>query len=918
MSALTLDQDLSVHSADPVFLDLLGYKDADVVGRSFAALILSGQTAGLVELLDSEADQSLELDLRFISARGGSLPASVAISKVADLPTGEARRLSVILQRLDREYALQQMLWLDEALSLARAANWELEIATGRILASQNWFLLWGLSPDDEVTVSQTLQRVHPQDRTLVESAIRQAIDATGAFHIHFRIQRPDGQLRWAECTGRRYPDDSGLAGRMGGAVLDITEQRAAEQALARYADIVSATSDRIAFIDRGCRILAANTAFLTRIGRPREAVIGLTLVDACGEGALTALIYRNLGRCLDQGDSIVEDIREADATAAERDAEVRLFPHRDEHGCVTGVAVNVRDVTAMRDAERRLLQSAAVYGATSEGVLITDASGTIVSVNAAFTQITGYAESEVLGQKPSLLNSQWHSRGFFVGMWRRLLRQGSWQGEIWNRRKDGEIYHQRLTIRRIDDARGKLVNFVGVFAERTSAPDSPHRTEQTIHYDALTKLPNRLLFEAQLEHAIKLGGRKDAPLAVFILDLDHFSHINSSLGYKIGDDLLRTVARTLREAIRPSDTLARLRGDQFGLLIEEVSDGDEVTDIAKRLQEAMRTPIWVHNHLLHVNISIGIALTAGLEDDHRAMITEAESALRQVKRQGRNGFHISTTAPNEAQAERLRYLELLKADLSRGDLKLLYRPGVDMESEVCDYVEAVVHWETRELGAIPPERMLSMANEIGLMVDISDWALESTCRQLQSWLARGLPVRSQTIGICEPQLTQGDLVRKVARVLEENPLVAPRLVLEFSESLLVKHRNQIAEVFQGLNQLRVGIILNEVGLGWTAPAVLQRLPIKGLKIHPTFIAALPDSAHELAVVEALIAMAQSLHLDILADGVRTDEQKYQLMNLGCSRAQGDMFSEPLTAARFEAWISPKDQRRKPPEPLKS
>lgn len=912
MGALTLDGDLSVLSVNPIFLDLLGYKDADMVGRSFEGFVLSPKSSALTELLASDEQVTLQMDLRFISARGGSLPASVAVSKISVLEDETPVRLSVILERLDREYALQQVLRIDEALSLAKIANWELEIATGRILASRNWLVLWGQNDGEEITIEQTLRRVHPLDRSLVESTLGQARESSNAFHIRFRILRPDGRLRWAECAGRRYPDDSGLAGRLCGAILDITEQRSAEQALARYADIVSATPDRIAFVDRGCRLQAANAAFLRALDRSREDVIDRILVKVCGDSPLTALIYRNLGHCLDESRTVIEDVHETDASGEGRDLEVRLFPHHDDLGYVTGIVINVRDVTDVREAERRLLQSAAVYRATSEGVLITDASGTIVRVNSAFTQITGYSETEVLGQKPSLMSSHWHSKGFFVGMWRRLLRQGTWQGEIWNRRKDGEVYRQRLSIRRVQDSRGKLVSFVGVFAERASAPDTPYRAEHLVHYDALTKLPNRLLFESRLEHAIELGDRKDSPLAVFLLDLDHFSHINLSLGHQIGDDLLRSVALKLRDAIRPADTLARLRADQFACLFEEIGDLEEVTEIARRLQETLRAPIWIRSHLLHVNVSIGIALSTGLGDDRTSMMTKAESVLRQIKRQGRNAFQISTTEPNEAQAEHRRQLGMLRAALSRGDFSLLYRPGVDMDSGACDYVEAFVHWEPEELGAVPSERFTSMANEIGLMGEIGDWALEATCRQLQVWLEKGTAIPRQGLRICESQLTQGDLIRTMERILEDAPMVAPHLVLEFSESLLFKHREQIGEVFQGLNHLGVTIMLCDVGSGWTAPAVLQRLPITTLKIHSSFVAPLPDSAHELAVVEVLIAMAQSLHLDIRADGVRTREQQYQLMNLGCTSAQGDLFSEPLTRPQLEAWLSPKG---KPPPP---
>jgi diguanylate cyclase (GGDEF)-like protein/PAS domain S-box-containing protein len=691
---------------------------------------------------------------------------------------------------------------------------------------------------------------------------------------------------------------------------LDV--RRGRERVPALYADIFAALPDRVALVDRGCRLLAANPAFLNTIGRKEDEAIGQPFMSLCGESALTPLVYRHLGTCLDQGLTLAEDWHEITDSGDRREHEVRLLPCRDSQGDVIGIVIEVRDVTAMREAERRLLQSAAVYASTSEGVLITDPEGLVVAVNAAFTQITGYAESEILGQKPSLLNAQWHSRGFFISLWRRLLRQGSWQGEIWNRRKNGEIYRQRLTIRRVLDPRGKLVNFVGLFAERSASAGAPRLTEHLIHYDALTKLPNRLLFESRLDHAIELGRRKESSLALFVVDLDHFAHINSSLGYQIGDDLLRAIGLKLRETIRPSDTLARLRADQFALLFEEIDEIDEVVLIANRLKTLMSAPIWIRSHQLHVNLSIGIAVSTELREDRRALMANAESALRQVKRQGRNGFQILSSAPDQVAREHRRLLDRLRTALGTPELQLHYRPGMDMSLETLDSVAVSTQWELPELGVITQERLLPLAEESGLILELGDWVLTRACRQLQDWIARGLAIKRLVVEISEVQLTRGDLARTVAQCLEDHPAVGTRLDLEFSERLLVKHREQIAEVFQGLNELGVGICLGDVGIGWTAPALLQRLPIRVLKIHSSFIEALPDAHHELAVVEALIAMAQALGLEIRADGVRTKEQQYQLLSIGCLKAQGDLFGEPMSTARFESWLDPQPRLQRP------
>ena len=706
-------------------------------------------------------------------------------------------------------------------------------------------------------------------------------------------------------------PDHDDTTSRNASAALD-SGCDASGRPLVHESDILATLPDRLALVDRGCRLLMANPAFFKCIGGEPSACIGRSFMSLCRESALTTLVYRHLGTCLDQGRTVVEDWIETTDTSERREHEVRLLPCRNKQGFVTGIVIEARDVTDQRDIERRLLQSAAVYAATSEGVLITDPAGIVVAVNAAFTQITGYVESEILGHKPSLLNAQWHSRSFFVRLWRRLLRQGSWQGEIWNRRKNGEIYRQRLTIRRVLDHRGRLINFVGLFAERGAPTGTLRLTEHLMHYDALTKLPNHLLLKSRLDHAIEIGRRKASAIALFIIDLDYFSHINSSLGYQIGDDLLRAIGLKLREAIHPSDTLARLRADQFALLFEEIEDVGEVALIANRLKALMAEPIWIRGHQLHVNLSIGIAVSTELREDHRALMANAESALRQVKRQGRNGFMILSSAPDQAAREHQRWLDRLRLALGASELQLHYRPGLDMSTETCDWIVVAVQWEPLELGVMTQERLFSLAEETGLILELGDWMLERACRQIQDWSDRGLKMPKLVVEIHEAQLTHGDLARTLARCLDDYPAAALRLELEFSERLLVKHSEQIAEVFQGLNELGVGICLSEVGIGWTAPALLQRLPIRALKIHASFIEALPNAHHELAVVEALIAMVQALGLEIRADGVRTKEQQYQLLSLGCLKAQGDLFGTLSSAAQFESQLNPQPELKRP------
>ena len=743
-------------------------------------------------------------------------------------------------------------------------------------------------------------------DQTAALATLLDSPSTDGSRILETGLRTASGETLAVSITFSRLPVDEGTPPCLLGLVLHPGQQDVAvrsgaviEHRLARFRDIVSAMPDRVALVDRGCRLQAANPAFLRAVGHTETEVIDRPFKDIGVSEQLCGFLYSHLSQCLDRGQPLLADVREKGPEDEARESEVRLFPHLDRQGKISGIVIDIRDVTALRQAQRHLLQSAAVYSATSEGVLITDRAGTIIAVNPAFTQITGYTEAEALGNKPDLLGSQWHPRSFFLGMWRTLLRHGNWEGEIWNRRKNGEVYRQRLATRRVTDSRGKVVNFVCVFAERSSLPASSLLAEHLLHYDALTKLPNRLLFESRLEHAIDLGLRRGATLAVFFVDVDHFSHINTSLGHQIGDELLRAVALRLRETIRPPDTLARLRADQFGLLFEGLADDEEVSYIARRLLSALSHPFQIRDHQVFVTASIGIVADQGLESDRQAVITLAETTLRRMKRQGRNGFLVATTAGLDHSREHKQIMDLFRNSLEQGHCHLVYRPRLDMESGAIDAIEASIQWDEQALGATASEHPLLAINDTGLLIELGEWSLKTACRQLQDWLRQGLSVKALVIGISEAQMTHGDLLRHLDQLLSENPDVRHRLELAFSESLLVRHCEQIVELFDGLHRRGIRILLQDVGTGWTSPSVLQRLPLGALQIHPTFIANLPDSKHDLAVVQTVIAMAQVLDLQVMADGVRTSQQRLLLLDIGCPRALGDLLGGPMSAEQI-------------------
>jgi diguanylate cyclase (GGDEF)-like protein/PAS domain S-box-containing protein len=905
--AVVLGADQQILFANRIFSVLLGYAKGLPADLTFKDLTASGDVDRLRDFPVSD-DRQATADLNLRTRSGRILETRVHCSRLAHgsnrLGTAPAHLLAVVIEHRSKGAGTADSgLAGDEAQAFAKVSNWELDVATGAMLVSRSWYDIWGFTPDHPITLELVLKHVHPGDLDQVAASVQAARESGVPFRFHHRIIRPDGSIRWVEAAGHLDPEGLGYGRRLSGVVLDITQRRAAEEALARYYDIISVSPDRIAFLDRGCCLLAANASFFRATRKTREEAVGHPLQEIAGPGPLSELIYRNLGRCLDGGHPIVDDIHENGTDGEIRESEVRLFPHRDDQGLVIGIVVNVRDVTTVRESERRLLQSAAICAATSDGVMITDNAGRIVTVNAAFTAITGYAEAEVLGRKPNLLNSQWHTKTFFSRMWRTLLKQGSWEGEVWNRRKDGEVYLQRLSIRRILDARGKVSNFVGIFAERRSGEGGRKQSDYLAHYDPLTKLPNRVLFDSRLTYSLDPARRARTPVAIFLLDLDHFTHVNTSLGHQIGDELLRSVGLRLREHIRPADTLARLSGNQFGLLFEGVETPADAAEIAGRLLSVLSPAVTLRGHEVFVTASIGIALETGTGNAADIMMAYAESALRRVKQRGRNGFRVFSAQPEGAAMEHRQMIDLLRAGFEKGEYELYFKPRIRLETGRWCGAEARVRWNQNELGLVPPERFLPVAESSGLMAELGQWMLAEACRHLRDWAARGLPIGTLAINVSEAQLTRFDLVPSLERLIGAGGFGGNRLELEFAEPLVFKHPERIREVFNGVHRLGIGLTLSAAGTSWLAPAVLRRLPIHRLKIHHSFIDSIPDSKDDMAVVQALIAMAQALDIDVLADGVRDDRQRVILLNIGCLEAQGDVFAPALSAQHFEHWL---------------
>jgi len=563
------------------------------------------------------------------------------------------------------------------------------------------------------------------------------------------------------------------------------------------------------------------------------------------------------------------------------------------------------RELAACRDYVHRLNLASAVFSAAREGIVVTDLEGRVEAVNPAFCQITGYGEAELQGFNLRLLKSGRQDGAFYRQLWRDLLESGHWQGEIWNRRKNGETYPQWLTISTVRDEAHQPVSYVGVFLDLSPIRRSEQKLLHLAHHDPLTDLPNRTLFLARLEHALSLSAREGGSGAVLFLDLDRFKDVNDSLGHPTGDRLLCAVAERLRPCLRESDTLARLGGDEFLLLLETAATPERAAVVAEKLLEQLAAPFPLDDRSeVYVGASIGICLYPADGDNATTLIQHADSALYQAKAAGRHTFRFYSEAQTRQADARLALEAALRRGLEKEEFLLYYQPQVDLRTASLEGVEALVRWRLPGGELVPPARFIPLAEETGLILPLGEWVLRQACRQMQQWVARGLPIRRVAVNLSSRQFRQADLLQRINAILAETGLAPRYLELEITESLLMDNSAQVDAKLEALEAMGIRLAIDDFGTGYSSLSYLKRFPLHTLKLDRSFIRDIADDPVSSNIVASIIELGQHLDMDILAEGVETDQQRGILLQNGCRTCQGYLFSHPLPAEELEArWL---------------
>ena len=569
-------------------------------------------------------------------------------------------------------------------------------------------------------------------------------------------------------------------------------------------------------------------------------------------------------------------------------------------------MALNKAALLHERDQALEDLRLAATAFDAQEAMFITDEKSTIQRVNKAFTEITGYSEAEVIGASPRLLKSGRHDRAFYEAMWQALETQGYWRGEIWNRRKNGEIYPQWQTITAVKNDQGEVTHYISSFQDMTERKQAEAHIEQLAYYDILTGLPNRTLLMDRLQHELALSMRNNAHGAVLFLDLDRFKTINDSLGHSIGDDLLRQAAKRIESQVRTADTVARLGGDEFVIVLAQLSDNTEEAGfaaqaVAEKIRIELGKPYHLHDHEYQFTPSIGITLYPEGNETIDDVLKHADAAMYQAKSSGGNSIRFYQPDMQIAADERLALEKDLRRAMHNEELTLYYQPQTNHMGEIIG-AEALLRWCHPERGMIPPCSFIPLAEETGQVLEIGAWVMRQAIQQIKTWDETGLChiTPSFAINVSPRQFHQADFVAQVTNLIEEADISPASLKLEITENIVMADVEDTIAKMEELRGLGVVFSIDDFGTGYSSLAYLKKLPLSQIKIDRSFVQDITHDANDATIVETIISMARHMNLDVLAEGVETAGQLSFLKQMGCYAYQGYYFSQPLPAEEFE------------------
>ncbi|NEX21622.1 EAL domain-containing protein [Thiorhodococcus mannitoliphagus] len=695
---------------------------------------------------------------------------------------------------------------------------------------------------------------------------------------------------------GRWYlaSDSKTAEGGMACVRFDITEAKRRELELRKLSLVLEQSPASVMITDTQGSIEYVNPRFEEVTGYRADEVLGRK-PSFLKSGDTSEEEYRDLWETLSAGREWRGHFHNRRKDGSIFWESASISPVRDEAGRVTHFVAVKEDVTARKRAEDQLRMNATVFETTADAIMVTDADNRIKTVNPAFTRMTGYAPEDVLCKDPRILSSGRHNARFYRRLWERLLGQGSWSGEIWARRRDGSVFPALTSVVATKDDCGRVMEFVAVFSDMTQRKSDEQQIRYQANHDALTGLPNRALLQDRLELAIAAAQRAQRALAVLFVDLDRFKSVNETFGHVNGDQLLQKVTRRLDACVRQADTLARFGGDAFVILLPEVGSGAEVATVADKIIARIGQPFHLADREVYVGASIGIALYPEDAETADAMLLHADMATTRAKEAGRNRYQFFTIGMQRSVRAKAELEHELRRAIDRQELVLHYQPVVDAATRRPVHYEALARWHHPTHGMVSPDRFIPLAEETGLIEPLGRWVLETACRQLSAWQRMGWSHLGLAVNVSARQLELGFTAADVESILAASDVAATSLVLEITEGLMLDGRAEFCTRLQELRDLGVRLAVDDFGTGYSSLGYLKRFPVDELKIDRSFVQGLPDSSDDVSLVEAIIGMARSLGLELVAEGVEDERQLAFLRQRGCGLLQGYLLGRPAS-----------------------
>ncbi|WP_054881364.1 sensor domain-containing protein [Pseudomonas sp. NBRC 111128] len=886
-----------------------------------------------MQLIDAliEQRQVLELEVRLPSPLGGELH----LWLMARLPQQRRDYQAVILSisditsRKQVELSLleRESFWSDVVRTVPDQLYVQDVLSQRMIFSNRHLGQTLGYDRTELAHMGERFWELllHPEDAAHYQ-ALRQQQRNNGhdqQLHCQLRFRHRDGSWRCYDIREQVLTRNAeGLVTRIIGVGKDVTVQIEASQSLRdseqRYRMLAESISDVIFSTDsllqlnyvspsvqsvlgyqaewiftNGWQSIIANPAQLTGIYSLMERVS-----KAMGDAEQLAQLRSQLPTQLFLFDCLRADGRKIPI-------ELRLVLVWDDDQRFEGVLGVGRDISQQRRAEKDLRMAATVFEHSTSAILITDPAGYIVQANEAFSRVSGYAVSDVLDQLPSMLTVDEQQESHLRYVVKQLHQRGSWEGEVWLKRRDGDHYPAWVGITAVLDDEGDLASYVCFFTDISERKASEQRIHRLAYYDALTHLPNRTLFQDRLYNALQQAERQKAWVVLMFLDLDRFKPINDSLGHAAGDRMLKDMALRLLACVDDDDTVARMGGDEFTLLLQPRATREMALNraihVAENILASLVRPFVLENREFFVTASIGIALSPQDGSELSQLMKNADTAMYHAKERGKNNFQFYQAEMNASALERLELESDLRHAMEQNEFILYYQPQFSGDGKRLTGAEALLRWRHPTRGLVPPGDFIPVIEELGLVVDVGDWVLREASRQLKAWHKAKVRVPKVSVNISARQFSDGQLGTRIATILEECGLPPACLELELTESILMREVNEALQILASLKNLGLSIAVDDFGTGYSSLNYLKQFPIDVLKIDRTFVDGLPEGEQDAQIARAIIAMAHSLNLAVIAEGVETHEQLEFLREHGCDEVQGYLFGRPMPAHQFEA-----------------